>query len=1454
MKIILLLFALMASASSYGQSTNGTATPDMNAHSSIGDNSVVPLSPDAASLYKYTGTPVSLMTGTPDIGIPVYTVKTGSLSFPVSLSYHASGIKVNQRSTWVGLGWNLSSSNVISREVRGLPDETTGAASGWFNSAVSTYVYDSILANAGSHANNVLADYLYCQQLVTGQIADTHPDIFSYSLPGKSGKFIYFKSQKRFKTFPYEPVKIDVSTLTGAGTFTVTDDDGSSYYFTLGQSYTDDRGVNGFVQSWYLTRIVSGDRIDTITFNYNTQNPGTGTFGDPIESFAQTYCLGQNTNGIYSPGNPSSDPQNWGIPTGNGQEHVSRIGRHSFVQLSSIVFRGGKLVFYATGVRKDDAGGALDSIVLYDTKNGGLLRSRLFNFRYDYFPGINASDSSYLNYRLRLLSFSQRDVGSPSEQKFSFSYNPMLLPAVNSYSVDYWGYYNNASNYTLLPNIVPDFPATASNYQYATVGTANRKCNPDALQMGLLQKVVYPTGGYSDFVFESNKFMSKSTVTQQQPVNAGTVQVDGTSIKLPVTKTVNFTLPAKLINTGGIVTVTFAAHASVAKAQTLTLTDLTANTQIGYWSHTGNVTVDQTYTQSLNFDSTHTYQFTGTAADVTTRSVYAYATFTQRKTDSSALVQYGKGLHVSAISNYEKDGRLLTRQVYKYGQKEDGMGIVPSADPADNIIASSYTTMGYGVLEDMEMGTGQIGNSTIRKYVASNAYQSIGYSGSSMLFDVATQYNMDSTGVFNGKTVYQYNVPTDNIVIKNDQAVGGYEWIDNSLYDNQLAAQTTYRYDAATKSFTLVQGDQYKYELHTFGGEVGANLTSRKIYIPQGKTLSDPVLQDLLSDFGCQYYTIVSGAYRKSQLTHTERDPGGSTTVSNTYYEYGTDSTLYPVRVTSDDSKSGVFRRRFLYPGNQASSEPDNAVLNQLVARNDLRTPYSQTDSLNNSVLNVRRTYYTAGWNGNNNLVRRSKVSFQTGNAGSTVYNYNSYDGYGNIQEQQKSGDAKEVYIWGYGGMFPVAKVVGSDYSTVVGKLVLATVNSPATDDVTMLAELDKVRRGIPTAQVWSYAYRPLVGMTSSVDPSGKTTYYEYDGLGRVACMKDQEHNIVKTFGYNYVTAGGNTATYLSAAKAATFTVNSCAGGSLVGDAVVYTVPAGRYSSTLSQADADQLAQFDLSANGQAYANANGTCRAQVTTSNIGLQGGAVPGVLTFIGSNNSTYTIGGSGSGNTLMLPADTYALAFNTPGTNAMIDVNGLSQKVVNMPSGGQVPLGSYSVNGPFLVSGTTSYYSNTARSQAFVRNDCASGLVGTSVTYSVPAGTYFSSVSQADADQQALDAVTANGQAYANATGTCSAVVSVTLQKVTSVAGYDPVSVQFVSLGTTYDFPTTSTGSTIFNVPAGTYQLKFTLPATTPYSVPFTLNGQTIATISSGLTATANATFTVGTNYTIKTTIGR
>lgn len=63
---------------------------------------------------------------------------------------------------------------------------------------------------------------------------------------------------------------------------------------------------------------------------------------------------------------------------------------------------------------------------------------------------------------------------------------------------------------------------------------------------------------------------------------------------------------------------------------------------------------------------------------------------------------------------------------------------------------------------------------------------------------------------------------------------------------------------------------------------------------------------------------------------------------------------------------------------------------------------------------------------------------------------------------------------------------------------------------------IDDIRFYPAQSQMTTYTFDPLIGMTSETDVNGKTTYYEYDALNRLAYVKNENKDIIKAVCYNY--------------------------------------------------------------------------------------------------------------------------------------------------------------------------------------------------------------------------------------------------------------------------------------------------------------------------------------------------
>jgi hypothetical protein len=68
---------------------------------------------------------------------------------------------------------------------------------------------------------------------------------------------------------------------------------------------------------------------------------------------------------------------------------------------------------------------------------------------------------------------------------------------------------------------------------------------------------------------------------------------------------------------------------------------------------------------------------------------------------------------------------------------------------------------------------------------------------------------------------------------------------------------------------------------------------------------------------------------------------------------------------------------------------------------------------------------------------------------------------------------------------------------------------------------IDELRIYPSTAQMTTYTYAPLVGMTSQMDVGNRGTYFAYDGLQRLKRVRDQDYNILKTITYAYQAPAG---------------------------------------------------------------------------------------------------------------------------------------------------------------------------------------------------------------------------------------------------------------------------------------------------------------------------------------------
>ncbi len=453
-------------------------------------------SPEAASLGQFINTPVSHYTGIPNISIPLLELKGKETSLPISLKYHSNGHKVADRASFVGLGWALEAGGMISRVVRGLPDEHplglhSNKAQEYFNT------YSNLLCNS-----DISRQYL--DSIASGLI-DIESDIFFFSLPSESGKFTFKRSSFTNESSPFGignnpvliPIKatdisysIESNPILGnplaAINWIVKTSDGTTYefkHFDGDISQTSNRCDNSFssvneysVQNaWHLSKIISPNNYDVIEFEYT---PESVNYHQP-----KSYTEIRRSSGLI-------------LSSCEAEISLNQL------RLSSIrTSWGDEVKFIAETDRLDFPGAkALDRIEYYYQGN---LREA-FDLTSTYFEATLDEDSkySYNNYKLKLESIQQVSPSGMRLPPYQFFYAPGSFPSISSFAYDHWGYYNGL-NEGPLPAAVLD------NTYY---DGASREPSLIHTKSGVLTKIAYPTGGTTTFDYELHDYFEANNV------------------------------------------------------------------------------------------------------------------------------------------------------------------------------------------------------------------------------------------------------------------------------------------------------------------------------------------------------------------------------------------------------------------------------------------------------------------------------------------------------------------------------------------------------------------------------------------------------------------------------------------------------------------------------------------------------------------------------------------------------------------------------------------------------------------------------------------------------------------------------------------------------------------------------------------------------------------------------
>ena len=500
---------------------------------------LVPPSPNAASLQRYADVPVTAYTGVPAISIPLYQVKSGDISVPISISYHASGVKVSDEASRVGLGWALNAGGVITRQVMGADDWIGTGGFQYLNPSVpgvfNAVKYDpgfavnvQNLCDPSFYGNQGLAPYLIEQY-------DFEPDLYTFNFLGYTGKFILKRNKE---VILQSKQKISIRPLDNNGNaWEIKTPDGFTYKFEQSEAYSDlQTGAPlAHKSAWYLTRIIS-PRNEEVIFTYVETQQNIRTIGSYIEYTNPTAFQ------TAPPANPCGtlSIQYSLFPV---VSKPAPANEYQNLILDKIQFKNGEIRYKYSG-REDVLNDMkLDSIQVFSKTSDpqAFKMVKQWAFAYEYFEGsgdqdYNVNAASSPTKRLKLKRLTELDANQQQIPPFVFTYsqenlvNSASYPAKTSFARDHWGYYNGkTTNVSLIPIHTPNAGQDLVLNSLGLMGD-NRNTDPNYAVLFQLLEIKYPTGGKTVFEYESHTYDIPNSNINDNSIYNTIVETEAASI------------------------------------------------------------------------------------------------------------------------------------------------------------------------------------------------------------------------------------------------------------------------------------------------------------------------------------------------------------------------------------------------------------------------------------------------------------------------------------------------------------------------------------------------------------------------------------------------------------------------------------------------------------------------------------------------------------------------------------------------------------------------------------------------------------------------------------------------------------------------------------------------------------------------------------------------------------
>ena len=1013
-------------------------------------------SPEAARATKYSDYPVSYGIGLVNVSIPLYVVKSHSLSLPISLSYDSGGIRVDDFSGPVGLGWTLEAGGVITRSVSGEEDESTfGWAHRWEEDPIDpTFNVPDYLAEFADGTR------------------DSTADLFSYNFCGHKGSFFIDWLSDSLDVIPTSATDLIIK-VTGDG-FVITDTDGTQYSFT--QSERSERyitasepvpgvGTSSYspaylnpITAWYLTEIASMDRTDVISLKYKTYEdfytkhsfePRSYLFSYQYDSSASLTYIWRDENGLWGNGDPEITCE-----TGSYELEMDYCPQY----LDSILFSGGNVAF-------DYIKNPIES------QTSRKSYPRIMNhFTVKSIPPASSSNTEIFRCTLNdtLRTRDRRNLlkevvltgrgGAPIES-YSFTYIGEGTRAMTPNSKDLFGYYNGALNGgTAFLRLF-----TSS---YFSESIANRNYAPSSVSTLSLETISTASGAKTEFVYEGNSITTNYYGALFSTIGIGhrihrinTYDLSGGGETLVRKRDFSYSSPGITVPEYAFVLGSFVTVNEVFREDLLEWSP-SWTVKAGWHGMARSAIVvfnDQSVIPGVPLESARIFYGNVTervsGPDLNSPSVRTDYVFDT----SEAVHEYSGASWSLGVAHDNHDNSHNTPGYHRYHFFQRPPYSVPRMGNSQSV---NFTpNLSYFIPGDLPQLTYP---TVIRRY------KSVGYT-ETLVSETVNEYELNDKKITTGYRV-------KNMIALGDEDYLDDEWDMEDFFRTNLEHKLIwYRLKKTTEREWLDDGStQESITTYTYlptSNSMSFIPTMGSVLTPKSKTMvfgSDISINDVRTySWDYVYPTEIAANV-----------PWASQIVSRGYRQ-----------AIAETITTGV--------GSNSASTTRSVSWNA----------FAPKDASNMTI--YRPSSIT--------ISRREPGTPTFTNVGPDVY-YEAYDMHGNVLQVKQDDEKPVSYIWGYGGLRPVLEVTGGTYDQVQSKvgssIMPAIILGTMTSSQMVNARSSLESSSNPYMLVNWYLYDMPFGMSQISDVSGRLTKYEYDGAGRLTAIRDQDNNRINSYIY----------------------------------------------------------------------------------------------------------------------------------------------------------------------------------------------------------------------------------------------------------------------------------------------------------------------------------------------------